>query len=82
MDLKSKQMKIPFSSELTENVLRLDDVQADEGVVAVQSSQQQVHPLQDGSHAERPRQLPESGLGEETPTFKLPDQELLATVLQ
>lgn len=63
-------------------MLRLDDVQADEGVVAVQGGQQQVHPLQCGSDAEGARQLPQGGLREETPTLEPGDQEAGTVVLQ
>lgn len=50
----------------TEHEVGLDDVQADEGVVAVQGGQQHVHPLQGGPDAERARQVSEGGLREET----------------
>lgn len=56
--MKRRQADKVFDSSirafiLTKNVLRLDDAQADEGVVAVQNSQQEVHPLQGGSDTER-----------------------------
>ncbi|TNN65124.1 hypothetical protein EYF80_024633 [Liparis tanakae] len=59
----------------------LDDVQVDEGVVAVQGSQQHVHPQQGGSDTERTRQVPESGLREETATLQAGDQETVALIL-
>ena len=67
---------------LTNHVVRLDYVQVDEGVVAVQGSQQQVHPLQGGSDAEGTRQVSEGGLREETPTLKPCDQETNAMLCQ
>lgn len=63
-------------------MLGLDYVQPDEGVVAVQNSQQQVHPLQRGSDTESARQAPESGLRQETATLKPRDQEVDAMLLQ
>lgn len=62
--------------------MRLDNVQADEGVVAVQGSQQQVHPLYGGPDTEWAQQVSKGGLGEESTTFKLRDQETHATLLQ
>lgn len=59
----------------TEHQVGLDDVQADKSVVAVQGSQQHVHPLQGGPDAERARQVSECGLGEEAAALKAGDQE-------
>lgn len=59
----------------TEHEVGLDDVQADEGVVAVQGGQQHVHPLQGGPDAERARQVSEGGLREETAALEARNQE-------
>lgn len=59
----------------TEHQVGLDDVQADEGVVAVQGGQQHVHPLQGGPDAEGARQVPEGGLRQETPALEAGDQK-------
>lgn len=55
--------------------MRLDDVQANKGVVAVQGGQQHVHPLQSGPNAEGARQVSEGGLREEAAALKAGDQE-------
>lgn len=57
-------------------------MQTDEGVVAVQGSQKQVHPLQGGSNTERTCQVPESGLTEKTPTLEPRDHESHTLILQ
>lgn len=59
----------------TEHEVGLDDVQADESVVAVQGGQQHVHPLQGGPDAERARQVSEGGLREEAAALEAGDQE-------